>query len=155
MKPRKWTEVELKRAVVSSQSIREIIEKLGLIPAGGNYATVRKYLRDLTLDIAHLRRQPWNKGLKVTSNPGRSLDEILKPGVYYKSFKLKGRLFRAGLKPRRCEVCGWAEKTTDGYLPLEIHHINGDPTDNRLDNLQILCPNCHSLKPNYRNRIRK
>ncbi|HLQ64050.1 MAG TPA: HNH endonuclease [bacterium] len=37
---------------------------------------------------------------------------------------------------------------------MEIHHVNGDPCDNRLENLQIICPNCHSLKPNYRNRIR-
>jgi len=46
-------------------------------------------------------------------------------------------------------------KTPDGYLPLELDHINGDHHDNRLENLRILCPNCHSLKPTHRGRRRK
>jgi len=151
----RWTEGDLRRAVADARSIREIIEKLGLIPAGGNYATMKEHFKKLAIDTSHLKGSAWNKGMKVTCNPGRSLEEILKQGVYYKSYKLKLRLFRAGLKFQRCEDCGWAERTKDGYLPLEIHHVNGDPTDNRLENLQILCPNCHSLKPNYRARIRR
>ncbi len=135
--------------------MREIIGRLGLVPRGGNYATVKKHLRELGIDTSHLKGRASNKGLKITTSPGRLLQEILRQGVYYKSFDLKVRLFRAGLKPQRCEECGWVESTPDGHLPLEIHHINGDPTDNRVENLLILCPNCHSLKPNYRSRIRK
>ena len=71
-------------------------------------------------------------------------------------FFLKKRLFLANLKPKNCEICGWAKVTEDGYLPLELDHINGNSKDNRLENLRVLCPNCHSLKPTHRGRnIRK
>lgn len=145
----------MKEAIKTSRSMRETLRRIGLVPVGGNYLTLKRHIKQLGLDTSHFRGQPWNRGLKITSNPGQPLEAILKVGVFYKSFKLKRRLFAAGLKPQYCEKCGWAEKTTDGYLPLEIHHINGDPTDNRLENLEILCPNCHAMKPNYRARNRR
>ena len=50
----------------------------------------------------------------------------------------------------KCEKCGWAESNkTTGKIPLEIHHIDGDCTNNKRENLQLLCPNCHSLTPNF------
>lgn len=54
------------------------------------------------------------------------------------------------LHNNKCELCGWGETNTfSGLIPLEVHHINGDSTDNRIENLQLLCPNCHSLTGNY------
>lgn len=132
-----------------------MLSSLKLEQAGGNYAMVKKYIEHFQIDTAHFKGHAWNKGLKVETRPKRTLEEILARGVYYKSFELKQRLFSAGLKPQLCQECGWAERTPEGHLPLEIHHVNGDPCDNRLENLQIVCPNCHSLKPNYRNRVRK
>lgn len=50
----------------------------------------------------------------------------------------------------KCEKCGWGERNeTTGRVPLEVHHINGDCTDNRIENLQLLCPNCHSLTSTF------
>lgn len=83
------------------------------------------------------------------------MQKILVNGNYYQTYRLKRRLIAAGLKPAYCEECGWARRTEDGYLPLEIHHINGNSRDNRLENLQVLCPNCHALQPHYRARNRK
>ncbi len=138
-----------------SRSIRQVLSFLRLAEAGGNYSVVKRYIEHLGIDTSHLKGRGWSRGLKVEAKPKRALEEILGKGVHFQSFKLKKRLFQAGLKPQYCEECGWAERAVDGYLPLEIHHINGDPYDNRLENLRIVCPNCHSLKPNYRNRIRK
>lgn len=51
----------------------------------------------------------------------------------------------------RCEVCGWGEiNPVTKKVPLEIHHIDGDYLNNRPENLQVLCPNCHSLTPNFK-----
>jgi hypothetical protein len=63
-------------------------------------------------------------------------------------------LFRSGLKEAKCEVCGWCEKRSDGRIPVHLHHKNGDDSDNRLENLQILCPNHHALTENYAGKNR-
>ena len=56
---------------------------------------------------------------------------------------IKARLLQAGLKDSACEICGLAA-WQGAQLSLELHHINGDGRDNRLENLQLLCPNRHS-----------
>ena len=52
----------------------------------------------------------------------------------------------------RCSSCGWSKRhPITGKVPLEVDHINGDASDNREENLRLLCPNCHSLTENFRN----
>jgi 5-methylcytosine-specific restriction endonuclease McrA len=64
---------------------------------------------------------------------------------------LKGRLLKAGLLSTLCAECGIA--TWRGRaLALELHHINGDGRDNRLENLTLLCPNCHSQTDSWGGR---
>jgi 5-methylcytosine-specific restriction endonuclease McrA len=64
---------------------------------------------------------------------------------------LKGRLLRLGLKVHRCEKCGISE-WLGAPLSLALQHVNGDGKDNRLENLQLLCPNCHSQTENFAGR---
>lgn len=53
----------------------------------------------------------------------------------------------------KCSQCRWAEvNVTTGKVPLEIHHVDGNSSNNLRENLQVLCPNCHSLTPTFRNR---
>lgn len=58
------------------------------------------------------------------------------------------RLIEGGYREYKCECCGISE-WNDKPIKLQIHHINGDNKDNRITNLQILCPNCHSQTDNY------
>ena len=52
----------------------------------------------------------------------------------------------------KCQICGWGEVNPHtGNVPLEVHHIDGDYTNNSEENLQLLCPNCHSLTETYKN----
>ncbi|PIP87187.1 hypothetical protein COW81_01540 [Candidatus Campbellbacteria bacterium CG22_combo_CG10-13_8_21_14_all_36_13] len=150
MRHRKWSEQELKKAVYCSTSIRQVIQKLGLIPAGGNYLQVQKYIKICKLDISHFKGQGWNKGKIGIGKPLILLKDILIKNSNYQSYSLKKRLYKEDLKKPKCEDCGWARQSKDGRLPLELDHINGDNKDNRLKNLRILCPNCHSLKPTHR-----
>lgn len=76
-----------------------------------------------------------------------ALDELLITAPRARR-NIKERLITAGIKPNCCEGCGinrWRERA----LSLCLHHINGDRHDNRLENLQLLCPNCHSQTPNF------
>lgn len=152
---RSWSDKELQDAVVSSASLREVITKLGLIPAGGNYTQVSQRIYALGLDKSHFTGRAWNRGKKYHTESRVSLEALLVNGSIVQSYKLKARLYEAGLKEQKCELCGWAETSIDGRIPLELDHINGNHSDNRLENLRILCPNCHSLQPTHRGRNKK
>lgn len=152
---RLWTEEQLRQAVGSSFSYRQILKKLGLREAGGNYEQIKLYIKELALNIKHFKGRGWNAGLRGIGSPRITLKKILTTHSYFQSFKLKKRLFVAGLKKCACELCGWATVALDGRIPLELDHINGDRHDNRINNLRILCPNCHSLQPTHRGLNRK
>lgn len=155
MRGRKWTEEQLREAVKSSKSIRKVLQLLGLKPAGGNYVQILRYMEEFKISFEHFTGKSWNKGLKFQGKPRLLLSEILVNNSYYQSFKLKRRLFSEKVKKEKCELCGWAQKALDGRIPLELDHINGNRMDNRLQNLRVLCPNCHSLQPTHRGLNRK
>ena len=146
----RWTSDQLREAVATSRIVAEVIRKLGLVAAGGNYDQVQRSIRDLGLDTSHMTGRGWNKGGEFRPYKERSLEQVLVAGQWTASHKLKKRLFRAGLKAPACELCGWCKSASDGRIPVELDHINGDRFDNRLENLRILCPNCHSLQSTHR-----
>lgn len=130
--------------IKNSNSLIEVCRKANIVPTTGNYDTLKKVIRENQIDISHFKRLGGinNGGIK------KDISEYLVNGIKVSSSKLKNRLLKEGYKEYRCEKC----KNTEWYgkpIPLELHHINGDNTDNRLENLQILCPNCHAFTDNY------
>jgi 5-methylcytosine-specific restriction endonuclease McrA len=83
------------------------------------------------------------------------IEDVLAAGRPRCRQHVKVRLLGAGLKEPRCERCGLSD-WHDQPLALELHHINGDGLDNRLENLELLCPNCHSQTDTWggRNKAR-
>ena len=80
----------------------------------------------------------------------RTIDELMAaPSV--RRTHLKDRLIREGLVQPRCAWCG-IDRWRGQALSLELDHINGNPPDNRLVNLRLLCPNCHSQTETYSGR---
>lgn len=146
----RWTPEQLAAAASHSRSYRQLLQRIGLRPCGGNYTTIHAYITRYRIDVSHFLGQGWNLGRKFEPRPTMPLDQILVRDSSYPTSKVKARLFRAGLKQPRCEVCGWSRQSPDGRVPVELHHRNGNNRDHRLENLQILCPNCHSLDPHYR-----
>lgn len=81
-------------------------------------------------------------------------DDVFIYGGGHNRFHLKRRLIANGHRDAQCEECGLSEWRGD-HLPLELHHVNGDRTDNRMENLQLLCPNCHSLTDTWGGRAKR
>lgn len=155
-KSRSWSDDQLTVAVAESYSVRMVILKLGLVPAGGNYSHVTRRISELKLDISHFLGKQWNAGsIRKSDYSGTPLQQLLVDGSNVQSYKLKRKLFRAGLKNQECELCGWAKVSIDGRLPLELDYINGKHSDNRIENLRILCPNCHSLQATHRGKNKR
>lgn len=152
MRKKSWDAKDLQTAVKKSNSIRQVLLILKLVPAGGNYEQIKSAIKTLSLETSHFAGKGWAKGKIIPREPVFSLKEILVKNNHFQSYKLKRRLFSEKIKKPACEKCGWAEKSPDGRIPLELDHINGDRYDNRISNLQILCPNCHSLQPTHRGR---
>ncbi len=125
-------------------SIAAILREIGL-PENNDtgyksiYNTVEKY----NLDISHWKGRGSNKGKNR-----HDISEYLDKGRGIKSRELKKRLFQEGIKQKKCESCG-NDKWLNNDIPLELHHIDGNHFNNKLENLQILCPNCHSFTPNF------
>jgi hypothetical protein len=91
------------------------------------------------------------RGVLVTKAPEIPIGELLVAGPPRSRGHLRARILKAGLKEERCENCG-LDEWRGSPLKVTLHHVNGDPYDNRLENLQFLCPNCHSQTPNFGGR---
>jgi hypothetical protein len=150
---RKYSEIQFKEAVESSTSIRQVLSKLGLKEAGGNYSHVKRRIQKFNLSLAEgANGQGWSKG--KTLGPKRPIEWYLTENSHHQSHRLKQRLISEGIKQHKCECCGiteWRGQPT----PIELDHINGNNEDNRLENLRLLCPNCHAQTDTYRGKNKK
>lgn len=136
----RYTEHEVRAAVAGSPSLSEALRQLGLRPAGGNHRTLRKLIERYGIPTDHFNPNWVLRGPRIRR--AIPLHEVLVENSHYDRGKLKRRLYDAGLRPRRCELCNQGEEWQGRQMSLILDHVNGIATDNRLENLRIVCPNC-------------
>ena len=139
---------ELEQLVKNSESLSDILRKQNKAISGAAIKVLKSKLEAYEIKYHFL-----NKTHRLKNN--LSLDEILAKGVVYQSSKLKIKLVQNGLKEDKCEICGCPNIWHDKPLVLQLDHINGDHYDNRIENLRIVCPNCHSQTETYCNKKEK
>jgi hypothetical protein len=132
-KPR-YSENEARAAVAAASSYADALRRLGMRPAGGNHRTLRRYVDEIwSISTSHFDPdRARNEALKRGPIP---LSDVLVETSTYSRGHLKARLFKEGLKARRCELCGQDEMWQRKRMSLILDHINGVADDHRLGNL--------------------
>lgn len=141
---------EVADAVRHSSTRDEVLERLEITPTPRRRRQLARTIHRFDIPIAHLRPRPSTRR-QPSGKPRVDLDELLVPDSYRNTSRLRQRLIEECVLPRRCSSCDlttWQGKP----IPLELDHVDGDRTNNRLENLRLLCPNCHALTPTYRGR---
>ncbi len=152
-----WSKDRVKKAVVSANCLFDCLDRLGIPKVGGNYLTLKSKIVEYALDTSHFdyRLAKGRNGRHYKRQlANRTHEEIFKCGAQIKTMNLKREYIRRVLHgDAHCEICGirdWNGKE----LMFQIHHLDGNHQNHVVENLQLLCPNCHSQTDNYSNRKR-
>jgi hypothetical protein len=149
-----YTEQEVRAAVAASQSHSAVLRVLDLCPTGGNTAVLKRWLKQWEISTEHFEARA-QRSLPRVAKP---LEEILVQSSSYARANLKTRLYADGIKTPTCELCGQGESWRGRPMGLILDHINGVRDDHRLENLQIVCPNCAATLDTHcgrKNRIER
>lgn len=142
---RAWDIQELKEIIKISSTKAQVLKKLHLSVRSGNYRTIDKYISYYNIDISHFT----GKNHGSTKPKMLPLSEILILNSHYSSSSIKKRLIKDKVIDYICQICKLKPFWNNKDLVLILDHINGNNSDNRLQNLRFLCPNCNSQQPTF------
>jgi len=154
----RYTKENLEPIIKKSKAFSEVLRLLSLKQGGGSQTHIRKLVKKFEIDTSHFLGQRWNLGVpsKFKLNKEEFIEKILKcNGAGWKSHEIKCKLYEFNLKEEKCEKCEQKNIWNGEKLGLELHHINGNHEDNRIENLKILCPNCHSQIPRIKRKLKE
>lgn len=161
MQLQKYTKEWLEQLCNESYSLAEVLRKANRKPTGGNYEILKMKIRDYNIDISHFTGKLWNKGKckedddRIVSNEQYQIDDIFTKNSKVTRKVIRGYILRNHLIEYQCAFCGNEGEWMGKPIALELDHIDGDNTNNELDNLRFLCPNCHATTSTYRGKNKK
>lgn len=152
----KYTKENLENAVKNSVSVTGVLRYLKIKLAGGSHKHISERIKQFKINTNHFTGKIWNKGkplLILRRKPEEVLVNDRFNGRKDRTNLLRRAMIESGFIQRcnRCKTESWMEQP----LVLTIHHKNGNNVDNRKDNLEFLCPNCHSQTENFVGKNRK
>ncbi|MFF3344916.1 HNH endonuclease signature motif containing protein [Streptomyces sp. NPDC002779] len=151
----KWTREILAPVVSRSVSVNEVLRHLGLDPVGGHHTHISRRIKAYGIDTSHFtptvrtERQRHNQRRRTAEEI--LVEETSAHATRVPSSRLKRAMRRLGVE-ERCALCGIEPVWLGEPLPLEVDHVDGNWRNNRIENLRLLCPNCHSTTDSYRGR---
>lgn len=131
-------------AVKNSNNIFNVCKLIGLRPTNNNYDYIKKHIKQYNIDCSHF-------DMSIKTNPNKPIysdEDIFKIHEHFLSPGMIKRRLLKKYRENKCECCGITEWNNKPII-LQLHHINGNRNDDRLENLQLLCPNCHSQTDNF------
>ncbi|MEU9644018.1 HNH endonuclease signature motif containing protein [Streptomyces sp. NPDC048188] len=148
----KWTREVLQEAVSASTNMCEVLRHLGLEVVGGHHTHISRRIKAYGIDISHFQ-MPTRKGKswRPRTPEGLLVEQVAGQARRIPSDRIKWAMMHVGV-PERCALCGTGAVWRRRPLPLEVDHVDGNWRDNRIENLRLLCPNCHSTTDSYRGR---
>jgi uncharacterized Zn finger protein (UPF0148 family) len=140
----KYSKEYIEPIVKVSRNIKDLLQKMELRAAGGNYRVIKEYIKKYSIDISHFEKPGTNLNSIERRFVAIPIESVLIENSNYSRSRLKYRLYELGLKNRNCELCGQGEEWRGKHMSLILDHVNGVYNDNRLENLRIVCPNCNA-----------
>lgn len=140
----------LKQVVANSYSLGECLRKLGLSFTGNSRVKLKAVITEYAIATDHFK--PNGRSAEVKAAAAKPLAAHLVLGSSISSYALKLKLWNAKLLPRTCQECGQGELWNAQRLVLQLDHVKGNRRDNRLENLRIVCPNCHTQTHTFAGR---
>ena len=152
----KYTKEWLEELCSTSYSYAEVLRKAGRKQGGGTQETLKKKIQEFNIDISHFTGQGWNGHSNTTTKTGKAekytLEEVFCKDSPVTQKVLRSYVERHSILEYKCVNCGCDGNWQGGKISLEIDHKDGDSTNNAIENLRYLCPNCHALTDTYRGK---
>ncbi|WP_328312590.1 HNH endonuclease [Streptomyces sp. NBC_00442] len=147
----RWTREVLEPVVANSTNMCEVLRRLGLEVVGGHHTHITRRVKAYGIDTSHFR--PPSRAGETRRRAPETLLVEQEPATARRipSDRLKRAMAILGTT-ELCAMCGTEPAWRGKPLPLEVDHIDGDWRNNRIENLRLLCPNCHSTTDSYRGR---